>query len=110
MIAIDLAKYSARACTAILLVQCVLSGGCCTTRPLHTTSISPPGHAIFNPMASPALADNRRADWPASEMPDTAEETAFHEHFVDIHDRGLGHTDGFLFRRFESNRVGRSRR
>jgi len=73
---------------------------------------APTPHAIFNPSESPSpLVDFDRGDWPVAYVPDQmGEEIQYREHFVDIHDRGFDHDDGYIYRRFESNRYGRSRR
>jgi len=95
-------------------VLVIAAQGCCKDagRTYSYASVAPTPHAIFNPSDSPSpLVDFDRGDWPVAYVPDqTGEEIEYREHFVDIHDRGFGRDDGYVFRRFESNRYGRSRR
>lgn len=101
-------RFQAIGLVALLLI-CFT--GCSSGRS-HSFAGGRRNHAIFNPFNSPvALADFDRADWPMAYSGGSAtEETQYREHFVDIHGRGHGRDDGFLFRRFESDRFGRSRR
>jgi hypothetical protein len=83
--------------------------GC--TQPRYEYRIVGQAYAIFNPSSSELLVNNARPDWPATQSgQSTTEEFAYHEHIVDVHGRGMGQSDGYLYRRFESDRFGRGRR
>lgn len=86
--------------------------GCCKARLGVEHPVIRDSHGVFNPAESRVtLADSARSDWPVAYLPDsTGEETQYNLHFVDIQGRGSNRDDGFLFRRFESDRFGRSRR
>lgn len=86
--------------------------GCCKPHQVATQMTIRDANGVFNPADSRvALGDFSRSDWPVAYLPESAsEETQYNEHFVDIQGRGFNRDDGFLFRRFESDRFGRSRR
>jgi hypothetical protein len=98
------------ACTAVALTIPII--GCTSSLAVRSQEDRQNVHAIFNPADSPvALTNFDRVDWPVAYLGDPAtEEIQYREHFVDIQGRGFAHDDGFLFRRFESDRFGRSRR
>lgn len=104
---------SIRITFAFMVIVLVISSiGCTSTRTHRSMETRVMSHAIFNPVGSPvALADFDRSDWPVAYLGDAAsEEVQYHERIVDVHGRGFGRDDGFLFRRFESDRFGRLRR
>lgn len=84
--------------------------GCCH-RPQQITA-NTRSYAIFNPPNSPImLAENHRNDWPIAYAGDApTEELTYYEHIVDYQGRNFHNGDGFLYRRFESDRFGRGRR
>lgn len=87
-------------------------GGCCSQPKPQQVTYALSRNAIFNPSGSPVpLEDFARADWPATEGYDTlSDDTQFVEHFIDVQGRGWSNDDGYLYRRFDSARYGRSRR
>ncbi len=86
--------------------------GCCQRPHPNQVSMVRGSNAIFNPVDSPvAVTDFERTDWPVAYAAETtSEETQFHEQFIDVQGLEFGRDDGFLLRRFESDRFGRSRR
>ncbi len=66
----------------------------------------------FQPHGLPGgLADFDRSDWPVAYLDDApSEEVHITNTIVDVPGHGFGRDDGFLFRRFASERFGRSRR
>lgn len=102
--------FPAAALACLGLTQAAFLAGCCHTG--DQIRFQSPSYAIFNPPGSPeVLAVNNRADWPAAYSGDGfSEEIAYHEHFVDIQGRGYQVDDGFLYRRFQTDRYGRGRR
>ncbi len=97
---------------SLLVLSMAIQTGCCSSRQRATHAVIRDSHGIFNPAESRVtLGEFERSDWPVAYLPDaTGEETQYNEHFVDIQGRGSNRDDGFLFRRFESDRFGRSRR
>ena len=94
----------------VLALLGVICAGCCRhSLPWVSSSAN---YAIFNPGTSPTMvADNSRADWPSAYTGDVvSEEIAYHEQILDIQGRGWNHDDGYLYRRFRSDRYGRGRR
>ena len=69
-------------------------------------------NAIFNPVGSPVvLTDFDRTDWPVTySSGSTSEESIYHEQLIDVFGWGFDHDGGYVLRRFESDRFGRSRR
>ena len=86
--------------------------GCCQRQHPNQIAMVRGSYAIFNPVDSPvALTDFDRTDWPVAYVSEsTSEEITYHEQIIDVQGRGSGRSDGFLLRRFESDRFGRSRR
>lgn len=101
-------RAAAMACLCLTLAGVL--AGCCHS--VDQVQFQSPSYAIFNPPGfQEVLAINNRADWPAAYSGDGfSEEIAYHEHFIDIQGRGYQVDDGFLYRRFQTDRYGRGRR
>ena len=104
--------YWQRRVFSLVALSAIAVAGCC--KHLHSDQVAMirESNAIFNPTGSPVtLADFDRTDWPVAYVAEsTSEEIQYHEQIIDVQGRGSGRDDGFLLRRFESERSGRTRR
>jgi|CXWL01.1.fsa_nt_gi hypothetical protein len=97
---------------SLVALSAIAVAGCCKHHHCDQVAMTRGSNAIFNPPGSPvALADFDRADWPVAYVAEsTSEDIQYHEQIIDVQGRGFGRDDGFLLRRFESDRFGRIRR
>jgi hypothetical protein len=108
-----MSSFSRKVGVSSLMALLATNFACCCRHHPPTYLVLADGHnAIFNPSGSPVpLTEFGRLDWPVAYVSEsTGEDIQYHEQIVDIQGRGFNRDDGFLLRRFESDRFGRSRR
>ncbi len=89
----------------------VLLGGCRSgVSDSQRRRVKPAGPIIFAPHRGPTLADNRRTDWPATDVSSNPNE--FVVYTTSVYDRqgNFGSGEDSFYRRFQSTRKGRAHR
>lgn len=102
----------ARPAMICLLVTLSMAGLGCAARPQNNRFLHVPNaHLLFDPHAVATQASAiRRSGWPETTAYTAGEETLTWREVVIDRQNGRGYHDDNLYRRFESVRVGRSRR